>query len=529
MSIRILAVVLVVAGACTEQQTASQKPQQGGTIIIATTSEPDVLFPPLTMSTEGTTAVELIYEYLADVGPAMNTIGDAGFVKQIASGWRWSADSSSIAFDINPKARWQDGNTVTANDVAFTFSTYTNKTLASEKASSLADIDSVTAPSPSTAVFWFNKKTPHEFYDAAAQMLILPAHVLQEIPADSLRTRVPAMSPIGSGRFTLAAWNKGTSYELRALPDHYRGRSNPDRLVWIVSPEYSSAVTRLLGGEADVFANIRIESIDALKKSGKFDVVSLPGMDYVFLQLNLRRPMFASRDMRRALTMTLDRRSMVKNLFDTLGAVSIGPAVRAHPTTDTTITALPFDTVGAARILDSLGWRRSAADGMRRRNGVPLRFTVIVPSTSMSRKKIAVLIQEQMRRAGIDMKTEEMDFQAFSHRQSEKDFDVAIAGWHLPSSTESVKGAWTTRGEQNYGAYASPAFDALVDSALSANSVAASKDFFRRANQLIVDDAPAIWLYEPRTVLTINKRIQPTPMRPSAWWLDMASWKVGPP
>jgi peptide/nickel transport system substrate-binding protein len=142
---------------------------------------------------------------------------------------------------------------------------------------------------------------------------------------------------------------------------------------------------------------------------------------------------------------------------------------------------------------------------------------------------MAVLIQEQFRRAGIDMKIEQMDWSAFQTRQSETETEAAFASWHLPSSTESIKGAWTTNGEQNYSRYSNKKFDVLVDSALAAPDVAASRDYFGRANQIIVNDAPAIWLYEPRTVIAINKRIKPTPMRPSAWWLDIASWKVAPP
>jgi peptide/nickel transport system substrate-binding protein len=471
---------------------------------------------------------ELIYEYLADVGPGMNTIGDAGFVKGIASSWKWNADSTAISFEINPAARWQDGYAVTAKDVAFSFATYTSAALASPSASSLADIDSVTMKSPVTVVFWFKRKTPHQFYDAAAQMLILPAHLLEQIPADSLRTRAAALTPVGSGKFRFAGWHRGESFEVRAVENHYRGRSNADRIVWIVSPDYNAALIRLTAAEADVMQNVRVESLEQLRKRGTFNIVSLPGMDYVFLQFNLRRPLLASRDLRRALTMSLDRESMVKNLFDTLAAVPIGPTVRAYPTSDTAIATIPYDTVAASRILDSLGWRRSGPDGMRRKDGKSLSFTLILPSTSAARKRIAAMIQEQLRRAGVSMKVEEMDYQAFADRQSNHKFDGALAGWHLPSSTESVKGAWTSGGSENYGRYSNSIFDALVDSALSASSVDASRGFFRRAYQIIVDDAPGIWLYEPRTLIAINKRIQTTPMRPSAWWLDMSSWGLRP-
>jgi len=83
----------------------------------------------------------------------------------------------------------------------------------------------------------------------------------------------------------------------------------------------------------------------------------------------------------------------VKSVFDTLGLVGHGPFTRALPTSDSTI-GLPFDSTGAARALDSLGWRR-AASGMRARKGVPLAFTLIVPSSSTIRMQFAVLIQDQ--------------------------------------------------------------------------------------------------------------------------------------
>ena len=62
-------------------------------LVIATTADPDALFPPVALNSQSSQITELIYEYLADVGPSMNTIGDAGFTKELATGWTWSSDS----------------------------------------------------------------------------------------------------------------------------------------------------------------------------------------------------------------------------------------------------------------------------------------------------------------------------------------------------------------------------------------------------------------------------------------------------
>ena len=535
---RCLLPIVVVAAACTNSDRTGDSSRSAGTIVIATTSEPDALFPPAALTMEARQATELIYEYLADVGPAMNTIGDAGFVKEIASSWEWSPDSTQISFTINPEARWQDGQRVTSRDVAFSYSVYKDPVVASGLESDLGDIDSVSTPDSATAVFSFRRRTPHQFFDAAALMLILPEHLLGKISRSALREVAERGQPVGSGRFRLASWVKGSHFELDAVKQHYRGRANPDRLIWTVTPEYQSAVTRLLGGDADVFANVRQETIPELAKK-KFNVVSLPGMDYVFMQFNLRNSsgknpnnIFGSRDVRRAITMALDRKSMVKNLFDTLASVGIGPTVRAFPSTDTSIAQIPFDRSGAERLLDSLGWRRPAPGRIRTRGAVPLRFSLIVPVSSLSRIRIAVMIQEQLRRIGVDMRVEQMDYSAFSERQASRSFDAALSSWHLGSTPGGVKETWTTsatkKGGLNFGAYSNPVFDNLVDSALSARSLGSEREYFRRAYQTIVNDAPAVWLYEPRSVMAIHKRIHTTPMRPNSWWLDIGSWRIPP-
>ena len=512
--------------------------ESGGTIVIAAHADPDALFPPHALNMEARQVTELIYEYLADVGPAMNTIGDSGFTRQLAADWEWGRDSASLAFRLDPGATWHDGARVTSADVAFSHGVYSDPATGSMLVGTLAYIDSVSTPDPLTAVFWFSRRDPRQFYVAAATMLILPRHLFGAVGADSLREAAAAIEPVGSGKYRLARWTRGTSLELAAVEDHYRGRAGPDRVILSITPEYRPAVMRLVAGDADVFANVRQETLPELARAG-FDLVSLPGMDYVFMQLNLRdakgrgpHPLFGSRELRRALTMAMDRDAMVKNLFDTLASVSIGPAVRAFPTTDTALRRIPFDPRGAARLLDSLGWRTAGTGGIRSRGGIPLRFRLIVPVSSLSRMRIAVLIQDQLRRVGADVVIEQMDYSAFSARQAARDFDAALASWHLGSSPEAVRVTWTSAaakpGGLNYGGYSNAAFDALVDSALAERTPERSREYFRRANQLIVDDAPAVWLYEPKTLLAIHGRITTTAMRPNAWWLDIGGWRIDP-
>jgi peptide/nickel transport system substrate-binding protein len=78
----------------------------------------------------------------------------------------------------------------------------------------------------------------------------------------------------------------------------------------------------------------------------------------------------------------------------------------------------------------------------------------------------------------------------------------------------------------NFGRYASAAFDATVDSAVSTFEPAQRTALFRRAYQLILDDAPALWLYEPRNLAAVRSHLVPTGMRADAWLAGLSDWDV---
>ncbi|HWL40502.1 MAG TPA: peptide ABC transporter substrate-binding protein [Gemmatimonadaceae bacterium] len=512
------------------------EPDSGGTLVISTIADPGSLFPPSISTAPAKQITEQIYDHLADVGPGMNTRGDTDFMRQLARDWRWSDDSLSIAFALEPGARWHDGERVTARDVRFTFGLYRNPAVGGGTRNDLAHIDSVTAPDSLTAVFWFKRRYPTQFLDAAAQMLILPAHLLEKIPPDSLRELAPR--PIGSGRFRLRKWDKGSSVELVADSANYRGRPRLDRVIWTIAPEFTGAVTKLFSGDADLFEPLRPENIDELSRHPNLRIATLPGLDYAFLQFNLRdptlherpHPLFAERNLRRAITMAIDRGLLVRSLFDTLAVVPNGPTVRAYPTTDASLRQIPFDPARANALLDSLGWLRSGAGGTRMRGGRELAFSVLTPSSSTTRVRMAVLLQEQLRRAGIRVSIDQLDFPAFMGAWGGRNFDAALGSWNMGSTPGATSRSWSSVGigknGTNFGSYSNPVFDAQLDSALSAGDPPAAREMFTRAYTTINEDAPAIWLYEPKTVIGIHRRIRTTPMRPGGWWTDLASWWI---
>jgi peptide/nickel transport system substrate-binding protein len=144
---------------------------------------------------------------------------------------------------------------------------------------------------------------------------------------------------------------------------------------------------------------------------------------------------------------------------------------------------------------------------------------------------LAVLVQEQLRQAGAKVDIEQLDFRVLVEKERKRAFDAAIGLWNTQPSPGSVRGSWGTAGSRassgtNYGSYENPVFDAYVDSALASFNPAAAKAYFTRAYETIIQDAPAIWLAEPRPIVGYNARVHPAPMRSDAWWAHIPDWWV---
>lgn len=509
----------------------------GGTIVLASAADADVLFPPLTLSVQGKEVVDQVFDNLADIGPSLNTVGDAGFTPRLADRWRWSPDSLSVAFHINPRARWHDGVPVGAADVRYTFQLVKDTSLASPLASNLDNVDSVSVPDSLTAVVWFHRRAPDAFFKAASPVVILPSHLLRQTASTALHESTFARAPVGSGRFRFAAWNRGSRIVLNADSANYRGRPVADQVIWLVSPDYQAASLRFLGGTADFLDVVKPELIAQVKAKGADIVVSPGSLDYGYVAFNLRNatntgphPIFGDRETRRALVMAVDRSAIVRNVFDTLGLVAHGPATRIMPTSDTTI-GIPYDPEQAARTLDSLGWK-GGGDGMRARGKAPLAFALMVPASSPIRMKIAVLLQEQWRKAGANVRVEALELNTFGGRMDERKFESLLNAWHIDPTPSSVREEWASseikKGGYNATSYRNPAFDAVIDSAVNEMNPPRSVALYRRAYRVLTDDAPAMWIYELRNVQGASKRIHPVGIRPDAWWAGLAEWTVNP-
>jgi ABC-type transport system substrate-binding protein len=107
-----------------------------------------------------------------------------------------------------------------------------------------------------------------------------------------------------------------------------------------------------------------------------------------------------------------------------------------------------------------------------------------------------------------------------------------LIGESTDPSPSGYKQQWgsaaTPPSGQNWTGYTNATYDALLDSAVATSDKSQQRALMRRAFQLQIDDAPAVWLYDVPTVAGIQRRIHPTSLRPDGWSFTLADWTIPP-
>ena len=510
-----------------------------GTLIDAAVAEPGTLLPPSSEDIVANDIDEQLFLKLADVGMSENTLGDEDFQPLLAQKWEWDGPLT-LVFHLDPRARWQDGQPVTAADVEFTFNAYTDSAVASPFRPKLHRIVSVTQRDSLTTVFRFRERYPEMFYDAVYHMRILPAHLLRPVPRDQWRTAPFGRQPVGDGPYRFVRWQPAQSIELAADSTFFLGRPGIRRVIWRFTPNLQVAVQQVIADQADVREQlVTPENVERARHAKQLAIYTYRGNVYTFLSFNQRspadtskpHPIFADREVRRALAMAVDRASLVKSALGDLGKVPPGPMSALLWIWDPDIRQLPYDTAQAARILSARGWRDHDGDGIRDKDGQPLAFHILVPTTSVLRKQYALLLQEQFRAIGVRAEIDAVEGAVVSQRTKTGTFDTAILSRsNDPSPSSGIAQSWTRAGFglSNFGRYYDPEFERLVDRAVTATTRDQARALWRAAMATLNADAPGVFLYALDNVAAVHKRVDNVQFRPDSWAALLRTWRIPP-
>jgi peptide/nickel transport system substrate-binding protein len=506
-------------------------------IVIVTGQQPTLPIPTLMEGAAGNVAnmelADQLFVRLAELGPTLITAGDRNLVPLLARSWT-RRDSVTLAFDLDPRARWQDGVPVTARDVVFTFGRAKNPSIAPRLTELLRKIASVREEGERRVVFRFTHRYAEQLYDASFHVAPLPAHLLDSIPPDALARSSFVARPIGNGPYRLVRSVPGQFVELAANDAFFLGKPKVERVIIRTAADPQARVNLLLGGQADATENVPppLDNLRRIAADPTLRLVPVPSPTVGFLLFNQRdphnrsqpHPILADLRVRRAITLGLDRGLMVRAVFGSHGEVPYGPVSPILWIRHGAPKPERQNVAQARRLLAEAGWRDSDGDGTLDQNGRPLALSLSLPNTSGIRRQMALLVQEQLRQIGIKIELQQFEFPVWNERRTEGDFDIDFTATSQDPSPSGLTQAWTCSGGSNVAKYCDPRVDSMIERAVLGRGN--PEKAWVAALRQIEADAPATFLYAPTYVYAVKRRFRNVRLSPVSSWLLLREWSV---
>jgi peptide/nickel transport system substrate-binding protein len=544
------AVLALCAGACSGPGVRGEAdPARSRTVTIGSTVGLDGVNPLVSGGVRLSNEVldQLFHSLLAEQTDW--TEHPPSLVPALARSWELSPDGLQLTFHLRPDARWSDGAPVTAEDVRFTYEAQLAPEVAWPYAQSKRQIRAVEVLDARTVRFDFREPYPYSVIDVNDGR-VLPSHAWKALPFDRWRVSEPWFQQhlVTSGPFRVGSWtSKSSDFVLVRDPDHRspsaadpapgaepqrEGGSGFDRVVFRVIPDSAALIERLLAGDLDFFEGLSPRDAERVRASNKLRLIVSDVRQYEYIGWNNRRPPFDDPEIRRALTLAIDRKSLVDTLMRGFASICAGPIPPGVWARDSDLEPWPYDPVEARAILARKGFRDSDGDGILERDGRPFRFTLTTNAGNRTRAEAAVLIRDQLRRVGIDAQPAVLEFQVEWERQLVGDFDAVIGGWGIPSTLdfrpEFHSSQIGNRGH-NFVAYRNAEVDRLLDEVHAEPDLETARPQLVRFQRILHQEQPYTFLWEPKRLSAASRDIDGIVVDEISGLRTLDRWKRRPP
>jgi peptide/nickel transport system substrate-binding protein len=514
-------------------QGTAETPRRGGTIVTGWTTEPlglnDLTFPTTAVGNE---VMFRIFQHLVDEQPDF-TEHPATFAPQLAESWEWSDGHKTLTFHLRKNLVWSDGAPLTAEDVRWTWQAHIHPAVAWDSAYMKDAIRDVEVVDPQTVRFHFSRAYAKQLLDAN-EGLILPKHLWSQLPFEKWRENPDwfRQHQVSSGPFKIESWKPQQEMVL-VRNERYWEKDRPylDRVILRFVPDAGNLLSQFLNGDLDFIAQVSPSDAARIKAKPDLELVSFWSNLYVVVAWNGTRPLFTDPEVRRALTLAIDRQTIVDTLLpgDT-GRVGISPILQAVWAHDKTLQPWPYDPAEARRILAAKGWKDTDGDGILDRGGKAFSFELTSNAGNASRNDAAVMIQQQLRTVGIEAAPRIVEFNTLVTDTRSGNYDGTIAGLSIDTSLD-LSGNYHTRsiaGGDNYFHYSNPEVDRLIDLAARQVELASALPYLHQVEHLIHRDQPATFLWESKRLAAVNKRVHDAWPNLQSGFFNLKDWWVEP-
>jgi peptide/nickel transport system substrate-binding protein len=395
-----MCVLVLLSGGCAKRESA---PAHADRLSIALLQEPVSLDPLLLEGPIAYAVSELFYTYLTNYDAAGNMVPDVALQVPTPENGGVSADGTRITFHLRRGVRWQDGASLTARDIVFTYRAIMNPNNAIPERYGYDKIVSIAAPDPYTVVI--RLKRPFApivplFFGGDSNYPILPEHVLGKYAS---LNKVPFNeAPIGSGPYKLDAWAHGERLVLSANPLYYRGEPAIRRLELPFIHDPSTTINELVTHEVDAAFSLDASRISLLRTLPAHRIVVTPIPYFYAIAFNTSDPVLRDAAVRRAVALAVDRQSIVRKVSHSVYDAETGLRGLFTWAFDPAADGVRYNPRLAEELLQREGWT-ARPDGTRWKDGKRLQLQLAFPTGSDITAQFATAIAAAEASIGVDV------------------------------------------------------------------------------------------------------------------------------
>jgi peptide/nickel transport system substrate-binding protein len=248
-----------------------------------------------------------------------------------------------------------------------------------------------------------------------------------------------------------------------------------------------------------------------------------PGANYRYIGIHCARRPLDRPDVRRALAMAVDRAALLRFVQNGFGRPAAGLLCPENWAVAPDLASPPYDPEGAKRLLASAGYGP----------GRPLRLTYKTSADKVSRR-IAVSVQEYLRRVGVDVEIRSMEWAAFYADVQRGDFDLFGLVWVGITDPDALRLRFSSRAFPpeglNRGRYSNGEVDHLLEAAAAEGDRSLRRDFYLRAQRVLAEEVPYIPLWHPDNVAVSRSGLERVTLSPDGSFRSLATvgWEGRP-
>jgi peptide/nickel transport system substrate-binding protein len=522
----IAAMSLVIAGAA---GGAPQRPN-AGVVIFGAEQEP----PCLNGALAGCNNTWTSWTAGIALGSLYNVRPDFSIRPYMANGAARVTDRSpfTLVVRIKPRARWSDGRQVTVNDLIFTWQAYINPQNEVASRSGWDSIRRIVRVNAKTARIVF--RTPYAGWKPLLGGSLYPAHALtgtnfNEVWNNNYNHPRTGVS-MATGPMRLASYTRGQSIVMVRNPNFWGKRTSLDRITFRFITNTDSEIQAIRGGEVDAIYPQPQLQLAQLRNQAGLRTQSRAGTTLEHIDINTGQgnsnPLLGQRWFRQAIAYSMDRRAMVRQLFQTLNP---GLPVLQNNMYTSNQREYAGHFQRYTRNLNRVNALFRARNCTKGSDGIYVcagqRASVRFGTTAGNRlRELALeILQAQAKAAGIEFRPDSQPSRLFFPRLAEKNFDLALYAWVGTGDPAGWVDIYGCGGESNWKNYCNRTVTNLLRRSDQSLVPKTRASLVNRADSIMATDVPVIPLYQKPTYFVYKTKLRGLVDNPT---LQGPTWNV---